>query len=160
MRILTSLLPNPLYINILQNHTTMNRMRKLILVYYYHPNCRFYSDFAIFSQSSPESHIAFSCHVSPNLSLSLSFRSGHFRRVLVRQCVNVSQLCFSDVSFMLISGLRAPTIKNITIEVMLCPLQCIMSGSMGCCYVSLLVVLTLITLLRWCFPSFFPVKLQ
>lgn len=47
-----------------------------------------------------------------------------------------------------LSELRLLTVENITIEVMLCPSQRIVSGSMWYCYVSLLVVLTLITGLR------------
>ena len=142
-RILTYSLPNPPYINILYNHTTMNRMRKLTLVHYYHLNFRFYSEFTIFPWS-PESQIAFSCHVFYNLSLFFFHIWTVLKttdQTLCRMSLNcVSLIFFHDNLF----ELRLPTIETITIEVMLCPSHCIASGDMWYCYVSFLVRLSLI----------------
>lgn len=102
---------------------------------------------------NPESHTAFSCYVcsvSSNLGEFLGLClpwPWHFWRVLVKYSVEYPSLgsvwCFPTIR------LRLYVFGKTTTELK-CPSQCIFSESTHCCYVFLLVMLTLVTWSRRC----------
>lgn len=153
----------------LHNHSTIFKIRKLILTQHYYLLDSSYSDFTNcpnnvnYSQRNSGSCITFSCCVSllffnvEVLRLSLYFMKVAFLKSTGQLFCSVPQMLGFVWHFLLIIFKLCPLGKNIT-ERMLCS-QWTTLGDICCWSVSLLVKLTLIIWWRWCLSCFSTVAL-